>query len=48
MSAGLIALVGFIYFAIAVEQMVKDNLPMAIVFAGYGFSNIGLFILAKG
>jgi hypothetical protein len=45
-SAWLIALVGTIYLYIAVEQFMRGNVAMSVVFAGYAFSNTGLFILA--
>jgi hypothetical protein len=47
MSSTLIAVVGVIYGYIAFEQMMKGNPSMAIVFAGYAFSNIGLYLGAK-
>jgi hypothetical protein len=46
MSSWLIIVTGLIYFYIAVEQGFKGNLYMAIVYGGYGFSNIGLYMLA--
>jgi len=46
MSAWLIIVTGVIYGFIAVEQAVKGNVPMAVVYSGYAFSNIGLYILA--
>lgn len=48
MSAWLIALTGGIYAAVAVQMGFKGNLPMTIVYAGYAFSNIGLYIISKG
>lgn len=47
MSAWLIAFVGLIYALIAAENLWRGNWPMAIVFAGYSASNIGLYVLAK-
>jgi len=47
MSSWLIILTGAIYFYISIEQGFKGNVPMAVVYGGYGFSNIGLFILAS-
>jgi len=47
LSAWLIALTGLIYAYIAVEQFIKGNPNMAIVYAGYAGSNIGLYLLAK-
>lgn len=42
MSAWLIILVGLIYAAVAVDQILKKNFAMALVFGGYAVSNIGL------
>jgi hypothetical protein len=47
MSGWLIALTGAIYAAVAVEQFVKNNPAMAATYAGYAFSNIGLWWLVK-
>lgn len=47
LSAWLIAAVGVVYAAVAVEQFVRGNHPMAVVFAGYSFSNVGLYLLAR-
>lgn len=46
MSSNLILFVGLIYLYVAVEQGIKGNIGMAIAFAGYAFSNVGLFLLA--
>ena len=47
MSAWLIALTGLIYAAVAVEQAFKGNVSMAVVYSGYSFSNVGLYLLAR-
>ena len=47
MSGWLIILVTVIYAGIAVEQLFKGNIPMGVVYAGYSFSNLGLWVLAK-
>ncbi len=47
MSAWLIAVVGLVYAGIGVMQALKGNTSMAVVFTGYAFSNIGLYLLAK-
>ena len=48
MSGWLIAFVGLVYFTVAIDQLIRrDNIPMAVIFAGYAFSNIGLYALAK-
>ncbi len=47
MSPALVALVGLIYAYIAGEQFILGNHPMGVVYAGYSFSNIGLWILVR-
>jgi hypothetical protein len=46
LSAWLIILTGLIYTYIGIEQGFKGNTAMAVVYSGYAFSNIGLYILA--
>jgi hypothetical protein len=45
-SAWLIAAVGLVYLGVAVEQGLKKDWAMAVVFSGYAFSNVGLYIMA--
>lgn len=47
MSAPLIILVGVVYSYIAAESALKGNASLAVVFAGYAFSNIGLWMAAR-
>jgi hypothetical protein len=47
MSGWLIAMTGCIYAWIALEQGLKGNWPMCVVYAGYSFSNVGLYLLAE-
>jgi len=47
MSSWLIIVTGMIYAYIAGEQAFKGNMPMAMVYTGYAFSNVGLYIMAK-
>jgi len=47
MSGWLILLTGAIYAYVAVEQCFKGNTGMLIAYAGYAFSNIGLYLLAS-
>jgi len=47
MSAWLIVLVGLIYAAIAAQNLIDGNVSQGIIFSGYAFSNVGLFLLAK-
>jgi hypothetical protein len=46
MSSWLIAAVGLVYAGVAVDQWLRGDHPMAIVYAGYAFSNIGLMVIA--
>lgn len=46
MSSWLIIFVGLVYAAVSVEQFIKGNVGMGIVFAGYSFSNYGLYKIA--
>jgi len=46
LSSWLIIVTGLIYTYIGIEQGFKGNVPMAVVYSGYAFSNIGLYILA--
>jgi len=46
-SGWLIIVTGLIYAYIGLEQALRGNLPMAVVYSGYAFSNVGLYILAK-
>ena len=45
MSIWLIALTGFIYLGVAVEQAFRHNWPMTIVYLGYALANVGLCLL---
>jgi hypothetical protein len=47
MSAPLIVFVGLVYSYIAVEQIYKGNVGAGLMYAGYAFSNIGLFMLVR-
>jgi hypothetical protein len=48
MSGHLIILTGLIYAYVAAEQFfVHRNVSMTIVYGGYAFSNIGLFLTIK-
>jgi hypothetical protein len=46
MSSWLIIVTGLIYGYIAVEQGLKGNLAMFIIYSGYASSNIGLYMMA--
>ncbi len=47
MSPGLVLFVGAVYAYIAAEQFYLDNAAMGVVYAGYSFSNVGLWWLVK-
>jgi len=44
MSTWLVALTGLIYLWIAVEQFIKKDYAMAIVYFGYALANVGLYV----
>lgn len=46
MSRPLIIAVGMAYAYISVESAWRGAWPMGIVYAGYAFSNVGLWMLA--
>jgi len=46
MSGWLILLTGAIYLWVCIDQALKGNIGMGIAYAGYAFSNIGLYLLA--
>lgn len=47
MSGHLIIFTGLIYAYVAFDQGVRGNTGMCLAYAGYAFSNIGLWMLAK-
>lgn len=47
MASWLILVVGAVYAYIATEMFFTGRLPMALTFAGYAFSNIGLWLAAR-
>jgi hypothetical protein len=47
MSAWLIIACGCAYAWVAIDQGMKGNAPMAVTYAGYAFSNIGLYLMAR-
>ena len=47
MSNWLIVVVGLLYAAVAIEQAVKGHGGLAIVYAGYAFSNVGLWMVTR-
>ena len=47
MSGALVAFVGLLYAYISAEQFILENPSMGVVYAGYSFSNIGLWFLLK-
>lgn len=47
MAPTLIILIGGVYAVVAFDLIRTGNLGLGIAFAGYAFSNIGLWIAAK-
>jgi hypothetical protein len=46
-SGPLIALTGVIYAYVALDQFWRGNSAMGVVYLGYSFSNVGLYLLAR-
>jgi hypothetical protein len=46
MSSWLIIVTGLIYAYIAGEQGFKGNISIMMVYSGYAFSNVGLYLMA--
>lgn len=42
MSAWLIAIIGVVYAAVAVDLIIKGNIGLGIAFVGYAIGNVGL------
>lgn len=47
MSANLIVVTGLIYAYVSWEQWSRGNTALALTYAGYSFSNIGLYLAAR-
>lgn len=47
MSSWLVGIIGVVYLVVAGDQLHKGNLPMAIMWAGYSFAQVGLFMATK-
>ena len=45
MSVWLIVLTGLIYAGVSVDQFLKGNSGMGIVYAGYALANVGMIKL---
>ena len=44
MSGWLVIVTGVIYAYVAAEQAYRGNWAMAVVYSGYSFSNVGLYL----
>jgi len=47
MAPWLILAVGVVYLAIAADLVMTGKEPMALAFAGYAVSNVGLYLAAR-
>jgi hypothetical protein len=47
MSGWLIAATGVAYAWVAIEMALSGKCPLAIVWAGYAFAQIGLYIVSR-
>jgi hypothetical protein len=46
-SGYLIAAVGLVYLGVALEQTLKGEWPMGVVFFGYALSNVGFLVALR-
>jgi len=47
MSTWLVLLVTFIYAYVSIEQYIKGDLSLAVVYLGYTIANFGLIMVVK-
>lgn len=47
MSGWLVAAVGVVYALVAVDQTMKGEVPLGIMWGGYAFAQIGLWMMTK-
>lgn len=47
MSTWLIALMGFVYLYVGLEQFYKGSVGTGVMFIGYAIGNAGLVMVAK-
>jgi hypothetical protein len=47
MSGWLIAATGFAYAWVAIEMALSHKWPLAIIWAGYAFAQIGLWLVSR-
>ena len=47
MSGWLVVLTGLIYLAVAIEQGVKANWPVSLMFFAYALANVGIYFQIK-
>jgi len=47
MSTWMIVVTGLMYFYISVEQAIKDNFALSIMYGAYAVANIGLYMMAS-
>jgi hypothetical protein len=47
MSAFLLAAVGLVYLGVSIEQTLKGEWPMGVVFFGYALSNVGFLVALR-
>jgi len=47
MSTWLVVLVTFIYAYVSIEQYIKGDLSLAVVYLGYTVANLGLIMVVK-
>ena len=45
-SSWLIGIVGFMYFAVSIDMVAHGKWALAMVWAGYAFAQIGLWVIS--
>lgn len=45
MSSTLIIIVGIIYLSVSIDQLIKGDLALSLIYFGYAFANIGAYLL---
>lgn len=48
MAAWLIAVIGVVYLVVGVSLLLEGKQGLGIAFLGYAFSNVGLYLAARG
>lgn len=47
MSVAVVIITGLLYATLAIDQGLKGNIPVLIMYGAYAVSNIGVYMLLK-